>query len=63
VHDRLPEEDTDVRLTEPVKPFWLVTVTVDVPFEPGTIVTIRGVIATLKLETLIVTVMEWDNGS
>ena len=63
MQDRLPEEDEDVRLTEPVKPFWLVTATVDVPFEPGTIVTIRGVIATLKLETLIVTVMEWDNGS
>lgn len=52
IQERLPEEDDDVRLRVPVKPFWLVTVTVDVPFEPGTTVTLRGLIVTLKLETL-----------
>jgi len=57
VQDRLLEVD-EVRLTDPVKPFKLVTVTVEVPFEPGLTVTIRGLIVTLKLETLIVTVME-----
>ena len=58
----MPEEDEDVRLTEPMN-FRLVTVTVDVPFEPGITVTLRGLIATLKLETLIVTTTEWDKGS
>ena len=58
MQDRLPEEDEDVRLTEPVKPFWLVTTTVDVPFEPGITVTLRGVIVTLKLETLTRTMTE-----
>ena len=62
VQERLPEEDEDVRPTEPMN-FWLVTVTVDVPFEPGITVTLRGLIATLKLETLIVTTTEWDKGS
>ena len=57
VQDRLLEVD-EVRLTDPVKPFKLVTVIVEVPFEPGLTVTIRGLIVTLKLETLIVTVME-----
>jgi len=58
VQERLLGEDEEVRVTEPVKPFRLVIVTVDVPFEPGLTVTIRGLIVTLKLETLIVTVME-----
>ena len=58
MQERLPDEDEAVRLTEPAKPFWLVTATVDVPFDPGITVTLRGVIATLKLETLTRTITE-----
>lgn len=63
VQERLAGEDKEVRATEPVKPFKLVMVTVDVPFEPGLTVTVRGLIVTVKLETLIVTIIECDNGS
>jgi len=58
VQERLLREDKEVSVTEPVKPFRLVIVTEDVPFEPGLTVTIRGLIVTLKLETLMVTVTE-----
>jgi hypothetical protein len=58
VQERLLGEDEDVSVTEPVKPFKLVIVTVEVAFEPGLVVTIRGFIVILKLETLIVTVIE-----
>jgi hypothetical protein len=58
VQERLLGEDEEASVTEPVKPFKLVIVTVEVPFEPGLVVTIRGLIVILKLETLIVTVIE-----
>ena len=58
VQARLLGDDDEARVTEPVKPFRLVIVTVEVPFEPGLVVTIRGFIVILKLETLIVTVIE-----
>jgi hypothetical protein len=58
VQERLLGEDEEDKVTEPVKPFKLVIVTVEMPFEPGLRVTVRGLIVTLMLETLMVTVME-----
>jgi hypothetical protein len=58
VQERLVEGEDDVRVTEPVKPFRLVTVTVEVPWAPGMSLTVRGLSVTLKLETLMVTVIE-----
>lgn len=47
-----------LRATVPVKPFTLVTTTVDVPADPALVVTLEGLILTVKSWTVIVTVVE-----
>jgi hypothetical protein len=49
-----------VRLTTPAKPFWPVTVILEVPAEPAFTVTLNGLAAIVKSWTTNVTVTEWD---
>ncbi len=58
--DRLPA-DREVRVTFPRNPFWLITVTVEVPGEPARTATLFGESVTLKLETLIRMVTKWES--